>query len=63
VNALLPHETKKVDEADFDKLDKPEDIIEYLTNLLHTEHRLKEEELPDPKILREVEKNILLRVV
>ncbi|MBN2096388.1 preprotein translocase subunit SecA [Candidatus Peregrinibacteria bacterium] len=63
VNALLPHETKAVDVADFEKLDKPEDIADYLTNVLHTEHRLKEEALPDPGILRQVEKSILFRVV
>lgn len=63
VNALLPHETKDVDVQDFEKLDKPEDIIEYITNVFHTEHRLKEEALPDPVILRDVEKSILLRVV
>ena len=63
INALLPHETKDVDVQDFEKLDKSEDIIEYLTNVLRTEHRLKEESLPDPSLLREVEKSILLRVV
>ncbi len=63
VNALLPHETKDVDVADFEKLDKPDDITEYLTNVFNTEHRLKEEALPDPSMLRTVEKGILLRVV
>ncbi len=63
INALLPHETKDVDVQDFEKLDKSEDITEYLTNVLHTEHRLKEEGLPESSLLREVEKSILLRVV
>ena len=63
VNALLPHETKEVDVADFEKLDKSDDIAEYLGNIFHTEHRLKEESLPDPNMLRQVEKSILLRVV
>ncbi len=63
INALLPHETKEVDVADFEKLDKQEDIADYLTNVLHTEHRLKEESLPDPNMLRHVEKSILFRVV
>ena len=63
INALVPSETKKVDVQDFEKLDKPEDIAEFLTNVLHTEHRLKEESLPEPSILRDVEKNILLRVI
>ncbi|MFC1729822.1 preprotein translocase subunit SecA [candidate division KSB1 bacterium] len=63
VNALLPHETKKVDVSDFEKLDKPDDIAEYLTNVFNTEHRLKEDALPDPALLRQVEKSILFRVV
>jgi len=63
INALLPNETKAVDVADFEKLDKPEDMAEYLMNVLHTEHRLKEEALPDPSYLRQVEKSILFRVV
>ena len=63
INALLPQETKDVDVQDFEKLDKSEDIADYFTNVLHTEHRLKEEALPDPTILRNVEKSILLRVV
>ncbi len=63
INALLPHETKKVDVTDFETLDQPDEMGEYLTNLLHTEHRLKEESLPEPPMLRQVEKGILLRVV
>jgi preprotein translocase subunit SecA len=63
VNALLPHNTKAVDVQDFEKLDKPEDIIEFITNVFYTEHRLKEESLPQPSVLRNVEKIILLRVV
>ena len=63
VNALLPHETKGVDVADFEKLDKSDDIAEYLANVFHNEHRLKEESLPDPNMLRQVEKSILFRVV
>lgn len=63
MNALLPHEADKIDVQDFEKLDEPQDIIEFLTNVLHTEHRLKEEALPEPTMLRSVEKSILLRVV
>ncbi len=63
INALLPQEAKDIDVQDFEKLDKPEDIMDYFINVLHTEHRLKEEALPDPTILRNVEKSILLRVV
>ena len=63
VNALLPHKTKSVDVQDFEKLDRPEDITEFITNVFYTEHRLKEESLPKPDILRMVEKSILLRVV
>jgi preprotein translocase subunit SecA len=63
VNALLPHNTKAVDVQDFERLDRPEDIIEFITNIFYTEHRLKEESLPNPSLLRSVEKTILLRVV
>jgi len=63
INALLPHQTKKLDVADIDKLDKADDIIDNVVNILHEEYRLKEEELPDPKILRDVEKRIYLHVI
>ena len=63
INALLPQETKDIDVSDFEKLDKPDDIAEYFTNVMHTEHRLKEESLPEPNMLRQVEKSILFRVV
>ncbi len=63
VNALLSADTKKVDVQDFENVDKAEDIIDYIKNFFNTEHRLKEESLPDPSLLRNVEKNILLRVV
>ncbi len=63
INAISPNSAKDIDAQDFEKLDNPEDITEYLVNALHTEHRLKEEALPEPAMLREVEKNILLRVV
>lgn len=62
-NALLPQDTQKVDVTDFETLDEANDIAEYLTNIFHTEHRLKEEALPEPGILRNVEKSILLRIV
>jgi preprotein translocase subunit SecA len=63
INALLPQQTKKLDVADLDKLDKADDIIDNVVNILHEEYRLKEEELPDPKILRDVEKRIYLHVI
>ena len=63
INALLPHQTKKLDASDIEKLDKTDDIIENVTNILHEEYRLKEESLPDPKFLRDVEKRIYLHVI
>jgi preprotein translocase subunit SecA len=63
VNALLPHQTEKLDVSDIDKLDDADDIIGNVVNILHEEYRLKEEELPDPKILRDVEKRIYLHVI
>lgn len=63
LNALLPHRTQKIDVQDFEQLETPSEIESYLVNVLETEHRLKEEALPKPEILREVEKSILLRVV
>jgi preprotein translocase subunit SecA len=63
VNALLPLETMKLDVQDFEKLVEANDVIDYINNVFNTEYRMKEESLPDPNILRQVEKNILLRVV
>jgi preprotein translocase subunit SecA len=63
LNALLPHQTKKLDVADIDKLDDADDIIGNIVNILHEEYRLKEKSLPDPKILRDVEKRIYLHVI
>jgi preprotein translocase subunit SecA len=63
VNAILPHQTKKLDVADIDKLDDQDDIIGNISNILHEEYRLKEKDLPDPKILRDVEKRIHLHVM
>ncbi|MBN2087778.1 preprotein translocase subunit SecA [Candidatus Peregrinibacteria bacterium] len=63
INAILPHQTKKFDSADIEKLDKTEDIIENLTNILHNEYRIKEESLPDPKMLRDVEKRVYLHII
>ncbi|MBI5421699.1 preprotein translocase subunit SecA [Candidatus Peregrinibacteria bacterium] len=63
VNALLPTDTMKLDVQDFEKLVEPNDVVDYLTNVLNTEYRMKEDALPDPSILRQVEKGILLRVV
>ncbi|MBU1683147.1 preprotein translocase subunit SecA [Patescibacteria group bacterium] len=63
INAILPHQTKKLDVQDIEKLDKSDDLIENVTNIFHTEYRLREEELPDPKILRDVEKRVYLHVI
>jgi len=63
INALLPQEADRVDVSDFESLDETAAMTEYLTNVLHTEHRNKEKSLPDPSMLREVEKSVLFRVV
>jgi preprotein translocase subunit SecA len=63
VNALLPTETMKLDVQDFEKLVESSEIVDYLNNVFNTEYRMKEEALPDPTVLRQVEKGILLRVV
>jgi len=63
VNALLPTDTMKLDVQDFEKLAEPSEIVDYLNNVFNTEYRMKEEALPDPAVLRQVEKGILLRVV
>ena len=63
VNALLPVDTMKLDVQDFEKLVEPKDLIDYITNVFLTEYRMKEETLPEPNILRQVEKSIYLRVV
>jgi preprotein translocase subunit SecA len=63
VNALLPTDTMRLDVQDFEKLVEPSEIVDYLNNVFNTEYRMKEEALPNPAILRQVEKGILLRVV
>jgi len=63
INAILPHQTKDLDVGDIEKLDKTDDIIDNITNILHEEYRLKEESLPDPKFLRDVEKRVYLHVI
>ncbi|MBN2307131.1 preprotein translocase subunit SecA [Candidatus Peregrinibacteria bacterium] len=63
LNALMPHKQKKLDTADFDKIEDTETLMENLSNILLGEYQLKEEALPDPKILRNVERQIALRVV
>jgi len=63
VNALLPHQTKKLDAQDIEKLDKTDDLIENVTNILNTEYKLKESALPDPNILRQIEKRVYLHVI
>ncbi|MBU0727808.1 preprotein translocase subunit SecA, partial [Patescibacteria group bacterium] len=63
VNALLPHQTKELDAQDFEKLDKSDDIIDNLVNILHNEYKNKEKSLPDPKMLRQIEKRIYLHVI
>ncbi len=63
VNALLPTDTMKLDVQDFEKLVESSEIVDYLNNVFNTEYRMKEESLPDPAVLRQVEKGILLRVV
>lgn len=63
INAILPHQNKKLDASDIEKLDKADDIIDNVTNILYEEYRLKEEALPDPKFLRDVEKRVYLHVI
>ena len=63
LNALMPQKEKKLDTADFDKIEDTDTLTENLANILHGEYQLKEETLSDPKILREVERQISLRVV
>ncbi len=63
VNALLPHQSKKLDVQDIEKIDETDVIIENVSNILLNEYRLKEESLPDSKILRDVEKRIYLHII
>ena len=63
INALLPHEAKKISVADLEKIESPERMTEVLTNLLHSEYAAKEKNLPDPRMLRDVEKRVSLHVV
>lgn len=63
LNALMPHSDKKLDTADFDKIEDTETLTENIGNILLGEYKLKEGTLSDPRILRDIEKQIALRVV
>lgn len=63
LNALLPHDSKKLDPVTIDRLDDPKDIAENLTNILKTDYEAKEKSLPDPSVLRSVEKRVTLHVI
>ena len=63
LNALMPNSDKKLDAADFEKIDDSSVLAENIVNILHGEYQVKEDSLPEPKVLREVEKQVSLRVV
>ncbi len=63
VNALLPKEADRIDEADLDKFHDRDDMADYVANVMFTEHRNKEKSLPEEQILRDVERSIMLRVI
>lgn len=63
LNALMPYSEKKLDVADFEKIEDTETLTENLSNILHGDYQIKEDSLPDPKMLRDVERQISLRVV
>ncbi len=63
LNALMPHSDKKLDAADFDKIEDTDTLTGNLINILQGEYQIKEDNLPDPTMLRNVEKQISLRVV
>jgi preprotein translocase subunit SecA len=63
LNALLPHDAKKLSVQDFESLDEPDQMQELVEKTLKREHKHREESLPDPNLLRQVERSVLLRVV
>ncbi|MFH1012482.1 MAG: preprotein translocase subunit SecA, partial [Candidatus Peregrinibacteria bacterium] len=63
VNALLPHDANKLDVADIEKLDDAASIQENITHILLSEYKAKEKPLPDPAMLRHVEKRVCLHVI
>ncbi|MFH0838364.1 MAG: SEC-C metal-binding domain-containing protein, partial [Patescibacteria group bacterium] len=63
LNALMPYSEKKLDVADFEKIEDTDTLAENLSNILHGEYQIKEDSLPDPGILRNAEKQISLRIV
>lgn len=63
LNALMPHSDKKLDVADFEKIDETDTLTENLINILQGEYKLKEASLPNPEMLRELEKQVSLRVL
>ncbi|PIZ74082.1 preprotein translocase subunit SecA [Candidatus Peregrinibacteria bacterium CG_4_10_14_0_2_um_filter_43_11] len=63
ISALLPHHSQKLTVQDIEQLDTAEEIIEMVGNLLYSEYQAKESALPDPLVLRDVEKRVLLHVI
>lgn len=63
LNALMPHSDKKLDAADFEKIEDTDTLTENLCNILQGEYQMKEDSLSDKNVLRNVEKQISLRVI
>lgn len=63
LNALMPHADKKLDAADFEKIDASELLAENVINILQGEYQLRANAIPDPAILKQVERQVSLRVL
>ena len=63
LNALMPNSDKALDASDFDKIEDRDTLTENLKNILQGEYKLKEDALPQPDMLRQVERQVALRVV
>jgi len=63
LNALMPYSDKKLDAADFEKVEDTETLTENVTNILIGEYHQKAGLVKDTAMLRQVEKQVSLRVV
>lgn len=63
VNSFLPHFAQPLEPTAFEAFDGVEPLITFIATFFKEEYEKKEKALPDAMILRQIEKNIALRVI
>lgn len=63
INAIHRNPVEPIAREELEKKTKQEDLIEYLKNYLWKEYDHKEKNLPDPEIMRQVEREVYLRII